>query len=32
MMETDRLVIRSFQETDIDDFYEYMKLDSTAKY
>ena len=32
MMETDRLVIRSFWETDIDDFYEYMKLESTAKY
>lgn len=32
MMETDRLVIRSFQETDIDDFYEYMKLESTAQY
>ena len=32
MMETDRLVIRPFQEADIDDFYEYMKLESTAQY
>lgn len=32
MMETDRLVIRPFQKADIDDFYEYMKLESTAQY
>lgn len=32
MLETERLTLRLFQESDIDDFYEYMKLESTAKY
>lgn len=31
-LETDRLILRNFAETDIDDFYEYMSLESTAKY
>ncbi len=31
-LETERLILRNFIETDIDDFYEYMSLESTAKY
>lgn len=31
-LETDRLILRNFTETDIDDFYEYMSLESTARY
>lgn len=31
-IETERLILRNFIVTDIDDFYEYMRLESTAKY
>lgn len=31
-LETKRLILRNFINTDIDDFYEYMKLESTAKF
>ncbi len=31
-LETDRLLLRNFTEKDIDDFYEYMSLESTARY
>jgi ribosomal-protein-alanine N-acetyltransferase len=31
-LETERLILRNFIVTDIDDFYEYMRLESTAKY
>lgn len=30
--ETDRLVLRNYQEKDINDYYEYMSLESTALY
>lgn len=30
--ETQRLILRNFISSDIDDFYEYMRLESTAKY
>lgn len=32
ILETDRLILRNFNEKDIQDFYEYMKLDYTAKH
>ncbi len=31
-LETDRLILRNFTEKDINDFYEYMSLESTARY
>lgn len=31
-IETKRLVLRNFNEKDVDDFFEYMSLESTAKY
>lgn len=31
-LESERLLLRNFTQTDLDDFYEYMSLESTAKY
>ncbi|MDL2220070.1 GNAT family N-acetyltransferase [Eubacteriales bacterium OttesenSCG-928-N14] len=31
-LETERLLLRAYQAQDVDDFYEYMKLEETARY
>lgn len=32
ILETNRLILRNFKDSDVDDFFEYMSLESTAKY